>query len=66
MSWMFDHSQFNQDISNWDVRKISKKYNMFTCCPIRNEYKPKPYNKKRKVNEAFNLVPLKNRIKNKY
>jgi surface protein len=54
MSWMFDHSQFNQDISNWDVRKISKKYNMFTCCPIRNEYKPKPYNKK-KVNEGFDF-----------
>ena len=32
---------------------------MFTSCPIRNEYKPKPYNKKRKVNEAFNSVPLK-------
>lgn len=38
---MFDHSKFNQDISNWNVRKISKKSNMFTCCPIRNEYKPK-------------------------
>ena len=62
---MFDHSQFNQDISNWNVRKISKKYNMFTSCPIKNEYKPKPF-KKRKVNEAFNSVPLKNRIKNKY
>jgi hypothetical protein len=60
MSWMFDHSEFNQDISNWDVRKISKKINMFTCCPIRNEYKPKPYNKKKKVNEGFDFGSVKN------
>ena len=33
---------FNQDISNWDVSKVTDaKKNIFYNCPIEEKYKPK-------------------------
>ena len=29
MSWMFANSEFNQDISNWNVSNVKDMYNMF-------------------------------------
>ena len=32
---------FNCDISNWDVRNVINRFNMFAECSIKDEYKPK-------------------------
>ena len=43
MSYMFAGSKFNGDISKWNVNisSVRNKLNMFTNCPIKEEYKPK-------------------------
>ena len=40
MREMFAYSKFNKDISNWQINKNCNTSNMFTDCPIREEYKP--------------------------
>ena len=41
MSYMFTDSKFNKDISNWKINKDCNTCDMFTKCPIKEEYKPK-------------------------
>ena len=41
MSYMFYWSQFNGDISQWKISKDCDISEMFTRCPIKEEYKPK-------------------------
>ena len=38
---MFYNSNFNQNISFWNLHKLVITKNMFTYCPIEKEYKPK-------------------------
>ena len=47
MSFMFDSSKFNGDISNWNVEKVTDMDFMFYGCPLKNkpEFQPK-FNKK--------------------
>ena len=33
--------KFNQDISKWNIAKVSYSENIFTWCPIKEEFKPK-------------------------
>jgi hypothetical protein len=41
MMGMFFRSNFNQDISNWEIRLDCNTDEMFTGCPIENNYRPK-------------------------
>ena len=44
MSYLFDETNFNGDISKWDVSNIKNKNSirfMFDDCPIEEKYKPK-------------------------
>lgn len=41
MNSMFANSKFNSDISKWDVSNIKYTYEIFTDCPIKEEYKSK-------------------------
>ena len=41
MSWMFYDSKFAGDISNWKINENCNFYNMFGCCKISKEHKPK-------------------------
>ena len=41
MSRLFETSDFNGDISKWDVSKVNIKDNMFDGCTIEEKYKPK-------------------------
>jgi surface protein len=50
METMFKHSKFNKDISQWDIKKANR-HEMFTNCPIKDEYLPKSY----KINEGFDF-----------
>ena len=36
-----DCSKFNQDLSTWDVSKVTSFKNAFLHCPIEEKYKPK-------------------------
>ena len=38
---MFSDSNFNNDISNWDVSNVINKSRIFDNCPIEEKYKPK-------------------------
>jgi hypothetical protein len=38
---MFDNSNFNQDISNWEINSKCDTGDMFRNCNIKDEYKPK-------------------------
>ena len=38
---LFEGSDFNGDISKWDVSSVKTKRDMFLCCPIKPEYQPK-------------------------
>ena len=38
---MFRFSEFNGDISNWDVSNVRDMQAMFDDCPIEEKYKPK-------------------------
>ena len=48
---MFMETEFNQDISIWHFNDNAIISDMFTACPIKNEYKPKMI----RVNEAFDF-----------
>ena len=41
MGWMFENSEFNQNISNWNISNNCATVEIFTNCPIKEEYKPK-------------------------
>lgn len=41
MTVAFYRAKFNQDISNWKIRKGCYVENIFTECPIKDEFKPK-------------------------
>ena len=42
MSHMFYKcKKFNKDISGWNVLKVKNTLDIFECCPIKEEYKPK-------------------------
>ena len=41
MSWLFEHSEFNGDISKWDVSNVTFNIDIFKSCPIEEKYKPK-------------------------
>ena len=41
MSRLFYWSNFNGDISDWDVSNVETMKDMFRNCPIKDEYKPK-------------------------
>ena len=42
MDYMFSNAiSFNQDISNWNTKKVEDPHNMFYNCNIKEEYKPK-------------------------
>ena len=41
MGWMFENSEFNQNISNWNISNNCATVEIFTNCPIKDEYKPK-------------------------
>ena len=40
MSGLFEYSEFNGDISKWDVSNVKKFNNIFANCPIEEKYKP--------------------------
>ena len=44
MSEMFRDSQFNGDISNWDVSNVTQMFEMFNNSRIPNENRPKRFN----------------------
>ena len=65
MSYMFIDTEFNHDISNWNINNVTDKFYMFNKCPIKQEYKPKIFNKKNKISESFDFDTVdksKNRI----
>jgi len=35
-----DATEFNQDISNWDLKSVTDARNMFRNCNIKDAYKP--------------------------
>jgi surface protein len=37
----FEAISFNQDISQWDVKNVNYRDDIFFDCPIEEEYKPK-------------------------
>ena len=43
MSFMFNYSEFNGDISNWNVGNVTDMGHMFDGCPLENrpEFQPK-------------------------
>ena len=41
MSYLFEGTAFNGDISNWDVSNVTDMNDMFANCPIKEKYKPK-------------------------
>ena len=42
MKYMFwGCKKFNQDISGWDVSKVTDAYNIFKGCKIKYKFKPK-------------------------
>ena len=41
MASMFFDSEFNGDISKWDVSKVTNNVHIFVNCPIEEKYKPK-------------------------
>ena len=41
MNKMFRNSDFNQDISNWQIASYCSTTDMFDDCPIKNNYRPK-------------------------
>ena len=41
MSGLFSWTDFNGDISGWDVSNVTDADDMFNECLIKNEYKPK-------------------------
>ena len=41
MSYLFAYSNFNGDISKWDVSNVRYMQAMFDDCPIEDKYKPK-------------------------
>ena len=41
MSRMFEDSKFNKDISNWNIRQDCLTFNVFNCCSIKENHKPK-------------------------
>ena len=41
LSMFYDCKSFNQDISGWNVHKVSYIHHIFDNCPIKDEYKPK-------------------------
>ena len=41
MSELFEGTDFNGDISSWDVSNVLYSDNMFFICPIEEKYKPK-------------------------
>ena len=41
MSYLFADSDFNGDISKWDVSNVRNMKAMFDDCPIEEKYKPK-------------------------
>ena len=41
MIGLFSWTDFNGDISNWDVSKVKYKIDMFDKCSIKDKYKPK-------------------------
>lgn len=41
MYCMFEHSKFNQDISNWKINEDCDVEKIFYNCPIKEEFKPK-------------------------
>jgi hypothetical protein len=43
---MFDYSDFDSDISKWQINNDCVVRYMFTNCPIRKKYKPKRKNKR--------------------
>lgn len=36
----YNCNMFNQDISNWNVKKVKYQRDMYYNCPIKEEYKP--------------------------
>ena len=44
MSWMFSRTEFNGDISKWDVSNVSSMSGMFNNSRIPNENRPKRFN----------------------
>ena len=43
MSYLFEDSDFNGDISKWNVSEDTEIFGMFDNCPIKDKYKPKRY-----------------------
>ena len=41
MSGLFEGTDFNGDISSWDVSNVINMHNVFHNCPIEEKYKPK-------------------------
>ena len=37
---MFSYSSFNNDISGWNVSKVTNYVDIFDGCPIKEEFKP--------------------------
>ena len=40
ISYLFSGTDFNGDISKWDVSKVKYSTNMFLKCPVEEKYKP--------------------------
>ena len=62
MNSMFAYSDFNKDISNWNIQLTCNKGDTFHRCSIKNEYKPKIF--QRKISEGFDFDSIdKKKIK---
>ena len=53
MNSMFAYSDFNKDISNWNIQLTCNKGDTFHRCSIKDEYKPKIF--QRKISEGFDF-----------
>ena len=62
VSHMFFRSKFNQDISSWIMKPLYDSA-IFNECPIKNEFKPKKYQKTNHldINENVNFDQLQNK-----
>lgn len=40
MSYLFENTNFNGNISDWDVSNVKNMTNIFRGCPIEEKYKP--------------------------
>ena len=67
MSWLFEHTDFSGDISNWDVSKVTNMCCMFNGCEFFNQDLSKwNVSNVTTMNNIFKDCPIKKEYKPKF